>query len=291
MGRGRMKLTPLVLLWATGAALGAAGAPSPGGVTFRHAVQRVPPRGATHGVVYACHTNGGEEGIPMVEITAGVPGWPVDKRARTVADRLSKLHARMKGWWHRLAARPVGGDFVLSVPGTADLGLPRAAGGVAYVITADPAFARECGQTPRTLAASLISQIRALMDTAKSAAAAVPGEAPSSWVRLATRSSGTDLLTDTKGLSPEAKLRLAVEYRRRGDEEYNEGNIAAALSHYETAVGVCPSYAAARVRLVDALFEKGNIEEARAQLGELTKLSGLGKADLAEIARLEKRLR
>jgi tetratricopeptide (TPR) repeat protein len=154
-----------------------------------------------------------------------------------------------------------------------------------YILTADQEFARECGKAPQRLAASLIDDIRAAFR---------PPAAPTPSQRLrrrAVRDSDAEAVSAAAKLTPEELLNCAVEYRRRGDEEYDEGNVAAALSQYRTAVDLCPSYAVARIRLVDALIEKGNTEEARAQLGELRKLSGLGKTDLAEIARQEKRLR
>lgn len=208
------------------------------------ASSRAAPGGRRIGVV----TLGG--GKTVVEILAASGGLDVSRRASVVARRMQNLADRDRLWWTTLAVGRVNGSYVVA---------PRRADG--FVITADPAFAKEWGVGPERLARQLVAKIRSAVDPER--AAGFSGRA----------------VTDDD-------LRLAaVDLRQQGDAAFARAP-ARAEALYRQAVENDPSYGVPYLRLADLLLARRDESGARAILEK-----GRVAADAVGRPEIEARLR
>ncbi len=188
------------------------------------ASSRSAPGGKRIGVVIL----GGKKTV--VEILAASGGLDVARRAHVVASRMQALADRDRLWWATLGVRRVRGSYVVA---------PRAAGD--FVITADPAFAKEWGLSPDRLAKQLVVKIRSAVDPEQGGGF-----------------SGRALSEDD--------LRLAaVDLRQRGDAAF-ASSPSGAESLYKQAIENDPGYAVPYLRLADLYLARHDVAGARAIL-------------------------
>lgn len=204
----------------------------------------------------------------VVEVVSSLPGWPVGKRAQTVADRLRAVHGQDPAWWKRLSVGKAGKAVVVTVAGLKTTDLPKASDGSVYVITADAGFAREWGLSPAGLARQLVSSIRQTFQ---------PRQV--SWGRRGSEGGSA-------AMSAEEKRATAIKMKQEGDDAYSNGDLEAAEASYKDAIKMSPEYVIPYLRLAELYCSQNKTDQARAVLSQAKALKSLTASDKAEIERL-----
>lgn len=204
----------------------------------------------------------------IVEVVSAMPGWPVGKRAKAVAERLKTVHEYDANWWKKLSVGKAGKSIVVTVAGLKNVDVPKASDGSVYLITADPQFAREWGVSPAGLAKQLVSGIKQTFQ---------PRQV--SWGRRGVEGGGGVM-------SPEDKRATAIKMKQEGDDAYSSGDYEAAEAGYKDAIKMSPEYAVPYLRLAELYCSQGKASEAREVLQRAGKLKSLTATDKAEISRL-----
>lgn len=207
----------------------------------------------------------------IVEVVSAMPGWPVGKRAEAVASRLRQVCEADPSWWKRLSVGKAKQSVVVAVAGMKDIDAPKASDGSVYVITADPKFAREWGQSPQGLARQLVSDIKQAFEPKKV-----------SWGRR-----GSDgQLVPPPPLTAEQKLANAIRMKQDGDDAFSKDDPISAEANYKDAIKMSPEYAVPYLRLAELYCSQGQLEQAKAVLQQAKRLKSLTADDKSEISRL-----
>lgn len=192
----------------------------------------------------------------VAEIWSESSRWSFDARSRTVAERLTSVHESSETWWRRLVSARIGDVTVVAVKGVSGSTAPRlpdtarVADGTSprecvYVITADKKAASEFGLSPSALAKHLIAAIQNGMEPQ----------------RVGRRSGARVTAAEAKA----AKHEAAIRSKQAGDEAWNDGDLVGAADRYREALGLSPTYVAARLALALALAATGDRVSAKAE--------------------------
>ncbi|HVL39622.1 MAG TPA: tetratricopeptide repeat protein, partial [Fimbriimonadaceae bacterium] len=164
----------------------------------------------------------------LVEIMSDSGGFTIAKRADLIADRLRDLHKKDALWWMHLSSGRANNQVIVKAPKAPD----------GTLVTADPAWASECGVSPEQLAKMLVSNIRNAFD-----------DRPGSLIHRGDP-------------TPEELRTMSVRLRMSGDEQY-QSNPAEAEQKYRQAIAADPSHLAPHLRLADLLIQQGRKDDAR----------------------------
>ena len=211
----------------------------------------------------------------IVEVVSAMPGWPVGRRAQTVADRLQKVQSMDPNWWQRLSVGSANKSVVVTVTGLKATDIPKAADGSPYVITADAKFAREWGLSPSGLAKQLVNGIQRTVKPTQ--------------VSLGRR--GTDGSVSPRAMSATEKRAAAIKMKQDGDDAYSQQDLENAEANYRDAIKMSPDYAIPYLRLVELYCSQGKMEEAREVLRSVRAIKSLTASDKAEVERLAAKIR
>lgn len=214
-------------------------------VTPKFSAKRVSaPGGKTIGAV-SLAVNG--KSSTVVEVLSSAGNMDVYKRAGVVASRMQRLNKENRLWWTMLKVANVRGQYVVGTAKASD-----------WVITADPAFAKEWGVSPQTLARQLVTKIRKSVDA----------ETPDAF--------------GSRDTTPEDLRLAAVDLRQQGDALY-QSSPKAAEAKYRAAVENDPSYGVPYLRLAELHMAGKNKTGARSVLSEALAVDGMDAAQKAEI--------
>lgn len=155
----------------------------------------------------------------LVEIIADAGGLTKQQRAAKIAGRFRSVQKADPDWPKRLSVGRINGNWVVRAP--------KAPGG--FLITADPAFAKESGLTSQELSGLLIRNIRRIAD-------------PNT---VAVRDITIDRVADSR------------DRRISGDNFFNADNKEMAESEYKEAIDYDPTYIVPYLRLA-ALYTAQN---------------------------------
>ena len=155
----------------------------------------------------------------LVEIITNAGGLTKEQRAAKIADRFRGVQRADVDWSRHLSVGRIHGNWVVRAP--------KAPGG--FLITADPAFAKESGLSSQDLSGLLIRNIRRIVDPAT----------------VAVRDVTIDRVADSR------------DKRVSGDNFYNEDDKAKAESEYKDAIQYDPTYIVPYLRLA-ALYAAQN---------------------------------
>lgn len=206
------------------------------------------PGGKTIGAV-SLSVNG--KSSTVVEVLSSAGNMDVYKRAGVVATRMQRLSKENRLWWTMLKVANVRGQYVVGTSKASD-----------WVITADPAFAKEWGVSPQTLARQLVSKIRTSVDA----------QAADSF--------------GSRDLTPEDLRLAAVDLRQQGDALY-KSSPKSAEAKYRAAIDNDPTYGVPYLRLADLHVSAKNKAGARTVLNEALAVEGM---DAVQKADIQKRL-
>jgi len=182
-------------------------------VTYTSGVVRK-PGGVSSGYVDMAK---GQKKTRIVEIPTAGGDLGVSARARVIARRMASVQQRDPAWWSRITpGQAANGEAVVSLP----------SGPVPYLLTADASFAKEWNMTPGDLAQSLVTKIRAAIQT----------------------SSARAVLT--------TPAEEAAKEKEAGDDAYAQGDSAGAEQHYEQAIQDSPGYVTAYKLLIGLYKEQ-----------------------------------
>lgn len=187
----------------------------------------------------------------LVEVLSDVGQMTIAKRAEIVASRLKDLQTKDPLWWMHIQAGRMNNQIVVKAP--------KAPQG--WLVTADPAWASECGMTQDQLARMIVKNIRNAFD-----------DRPGSLIHRGDP-------------TPEELRTLSVRLRMQGDELF-ESKPAEAETKYKQAIATDPSHLTPYLRLADLLIANGKKDEA------VEALQSALKAPLqdTEKAQIEKKL-
>jgi hypothetical protein len=189
---------------------------------------RSAPGGKTIGVV---QMNIAGRSKTVVEVLSGTSRMDARKRAQVVASRMQSLSRNNRLWWTMLRVSQVKGQYVVGT------------GGSNFVITADSAFAKEWGLTPRALASQLILKMRSSLDPEKSEQ------------------------FGSRDLTAEELRVAAIDLRQQGDALY-ASNASAAEAKYRAAIANDPTYGVPYLRIADIQLSRNDSTAAKSILQE-----------------------
>lgn len=182
----------------------------------------------------------------VVEIFSTTPGYTLQRRAAVIAGRMRSLSASNPLWWTTVKPGNARGEVVV-----------RAAG-APILVTADRAFADECGMTPDQLARQLATKIRTTFDA----------------------QSGDEF--GGRDLTPDQMRQAAIDLRQEGDDVYS-ASAAQAEAKYKLAIQNDASYHVPYLRLADLYKAQGKVADARAILDEGLKNQAIVGSQRAEL--------
>ncbi len=186
----------------------------------------------------------------VVEIHSALPGYPVDKRARIVAERLVELQKKDPLWWSTLGVYQVRGEYAVNAR-KAENGL---------LVTADASWAEQWGTTPQGLAKMLVKNIRTAIDPK------------------------VDDGIGARDIPTAEDLRIeAVRLRMEGDSLFDTSP-QSAEELYRKALKADPTYAVPYLRIADLCQNQKRVEDERAVLTEALQKAQLTDKQRQEIA-------
>lgn len=186
----------------------------------------------------------------VVEIHSSLPGYPVDKRARIVAERLVDLQKKDPLWWSTLGVYQVRGEFAVNAR-KAENGL---------LVTADASWAEQWGTTPQGLAKMLVKNIRTAIDPK------------------------VDDGIGARDVPTAEDLRIeAVRLRMEGDSLF-DSDPKSAENLYRKATKSDPTYAVPYFRIADLCLGQKRFEDEKAILTEALQKAHLTDKQRQEIA-------
>jgi hypothetical protein len=214
---------------------------SPSGLVFTSRLV-TEPDGRTVGKVYVTDPDKGLLPKRVVEIPADVlPGWPKERRAQTVADRLNKAYGTNPKFYEGLVDTTLNDEVVLSYSTTGD-----------FIITADRKSAQMNNYPPTAThdyAQNLIDQLR----------------------KMLSDPSVRDAKFDYQLTTPEEKRDRAVMYRNEGDDAFTKGALDKAEARYNRALTLVPDYDYCRLQLAGVYIQEGKKDAARTVLNAVNK--------------------